>query len=157
MKSLVHRLCAPLRPSSKVDPDVGAATPLVHLLEEAEPASDLFAKIEARLDDPVDPPARARRWLVIGALLAGLVAGNVVTNALSDRQKIVARQSPTAVWIPLGSVTLHGSGLRDLVRAKCRGHTHFLITMHGHAPTDDRSEDTLLMGPDEKILMECIF
>ncbi|MEL7132233.1 MAG: hypothetical protein AAGK77_07465 [Pseudomonadota bacterium] len=158
MKTLFHRLRFALRSSRNVCPDVDAAAPLTQLLEDAVPEPDLFARIEARLD------GRSRRRInphgggpVAAVFFAGLVLGAAAMFALQDKQEIVARPTADASWVPLGSVTLRGAGLRGFVRAKCEGHTHFLITMHGHAPTDDDDEAMPLMGADEKILMECIF
>ncbi|WP_147114726.1 hypothetical protein [Tateyamaria sp. syn59] len=158
MKKLLHRLRAILRPARTSRPDVDAAAPLVHLLKDAEPAPDLLARIEAQIDQPDYPRKDLKKsGVIIAAFAAGLVAGAAVVFVAQDRQEIVARPSADASWVPLGSVTLRGAGLRGFVRAKCEGHTHFLITMHGHAPTDDHDEAVPLMGADEKILMECIF
>ena len=75
-------------------------------------------------------------------------------------QEIIARPGANAEWVPLGAVTLHGPALRAFVRGKCKGHTHFFITMHGQtrgAADDPASAEVPLMGAEEKILMECIF
>ena len=158
MKKLLHRLRAVLRPSRKLRPDVDAAAPLVHLLQAAAPAPDLLARIEAQSDGPDRPRMDMRRRAVVtAAFIAGVAAGAAAMVAAQDRQEIMARPTADASWVPLGSVTLRGAGLRGFVRAKCDGHTHFLITMYGHAPADDHAEAVPLMAPDEKILMECIF
>lgn len=158
MKKLLHRLRATLRPSRTSRPDVDAAAPLVHLLKAADPAPDLLTRIEAQIDQP-DRTRKDKRKnsVIIASFAAGLVTGAAVLFVAQDRQEIVARPSTDASWVPLGSVTLRGAGLRGFVRAKCEGHTHFLITMHGHAPTDDHDEVVPLMSAGEKILMECIF
>ena len=158
MISLLHHLHAILRPSRTSRPDVDVAAPLVHLLKDAEPAPDLLSRIEAEIDEPGRACTdKQKSGVIIAAFAAGLIAGSAVMFAAQDRQAIVARPSADASWVPLGSVTLHGSGLRGFVRAKCNGHTHFLITMHGHAPADDDDKAVPLMGSGEKILMECIF
>ena len=155
MKKVLHRLRAALRSTRRGQPDVEGVTPLVHLLEDAQPDPNLFMQIEARLDAP--PAPILHRGHVVVALVAGLVIGGSAMFVVQDRQSIVARPQADASWVPLGSVTLHGSGLRGFVRAKCDGYTHFLITMHGHSPTDDPTVAKPLMDPEEKILMECIF
>lgn len=158
MKFLFHRARALLRPPIKAKPNLDAAAPLVQLLSEAEPAPELFAQIEAQIDDEkVRPPLYRNGSIPIAIFMAGLVIGALSVFALQDRQKIVGRLAEESAWIPLGSVTLHGTGLRRFVRAKCRGHTHFLIAMHAHSPTDRNSEKEPLMAASEKILMECIF
>lgn len=126
-------------------------------MDEAEPAPDLFLQIEARLDRPSLRRDGRRRWIGIAIFLLGLAVGVLCTHGALDRQEIVAQPSAQSDWVPLGSVTLHGPGLRGFVRAKCRGHTHFLITMHGHDPGATDAESVPLMGAEEKILMECIF
>ncbi|MEM8654277.1 MAG: hypothetical protein AAGF36_05990 [Pseudomonadota bacterium] len=158
MKKFLYRLRAVLRSSPKVRPDLDAVAPLVHLLKDAEPEPDLLARIEGQIDGPDRPRRDVRKaGIVIAAFAAGLVSGAAAMLAAQDRQEIVARPTADASWVPLGFVALRGAGLRGFVRAKCDGHTHFLITMHGHAPEDDHPEAVPLMAPDEKILMECIF
>lgn len=156
MKTLISRTCAWLRSGKCHRPDVEAAAPLVHLLDEAEPAPDLFARIEARIDrETPAPPSRAGK-VAVAAFVGGAAMGALVFYVAQDRQSIVARPTTDAAWVPLGTVTLHGSGLRAFVRAKCKGHTHFFIAMHGPADTEDGAEIPL-MGGGEKIRMECIF
>ncbi|MEO1554868.1 MAG: hypothetical protein AAFS01_00435 [Pseudomonadota bacterium] len=160
MKSVIHRAYAALLRRKHSDPDVEAATPLVHLLDDAEPAPDMFARIEARIDAGSEQSALIRYRPVVVAFLLGLSAGALALHFGLDRQIIVARPTADAAWVPLGSVTLHGKGLRGFVRAKCHGHTHFFITMHGHSSTDStngQTNEVPLMARDEKILMECIF
>ncbi len=160
MKTLFRHVFSAMRSLNKRDPDVQAAAPLVHLLDEAEPAPDMFAQIEARIDNARQPRTVATNLFVVLAFICGLAVGGSVLYLGQDRQRIVARPAPDASWVPLGSVTLQGAGLRGFVRAKCRGHTHFFITMHGHTPPDRDSGTALavpLMESGEKILMECIF
>lgn len=160
MMSFLRRAYARVRPRRKPGTDVEAAVPLVHLLEEAEPTPDMFERIEARLDSEPTRPRHMRRWIVLLSFLSGLGAGVLAVHLGQERQRIVARPTADAAWVPLGGVTLHGAGLRAFVRAKCHGHTHFLITMHGQspsAPNDPTPPEVPLMAPEEKVLMECIF
>ncbi|KMW59399.1 hypothetical protein AIOL_004381 [Candidatus Rhodobacter oscarellae] len=168
LKVLVRRL-RPGRPSTQgSEPNLEAAAPLVGLLDEAEPLPDLFARIERQLDAemPAAPqrpqPAGVRRELAILGLglFLGVAVAALVTLGLPPRQQIVARPAPTVVWSTLGEVTLHGRDLRAFVRARCRGYTHFYITMHGYADPQSAGDgvaEVPLMNPGEQILMECNF
>ncbi len=132
----------------------------MHLLQEAEPAPDMLALIEARIDGEPRISRRAPVGVVVFVFLCGLAMGGLAVVIGQDRQSIVARTSAGAPWVPLGTVTLHGSGLRGFVEAKCDGNTHFFITMHGRGVADEPDEtpvDFPLMREDEKIRMECIF
>ena len=160
MKTVFQRVFGAMYRGRHRDPDIEAAAPLMHLLDEAEPSPDMFARIEARIDAEQRRFAWPRRGVVALAFLCGLLMGGLVVFVGQDSQKIVARAAADAPWVPLGAVTLHGSGLRGFVRAKCHGHTHFLITMHGHTHPEHGSGPPAvipLMEPQEKILMECIF
>ncbi|MFL4470162.1 hypothetical protein ACERZ8_09865 [Tateyamaria armeniaca] len=160
MKSLIRRVHAMLQPSKTSGPDVEAATPLVHLLDEVEPAPDLFARIEARLDGEKASRLPHVSKVLFVSFTSGLAIGALVIWAGQDRQSIVARPTTDAAWVPLGAVTLHGAGLRAFVRAKCHGHTHFYITIHGQSgagTTGHTGDDIPLMQDEEKIRMECIF
>ena len=162
MKWLLHRR---RRRSADWDRTPGAAI-LTQLVDPAEPDADLLAQIEARIDRET-PPATvtSSKWLCrgklgLGILLVAAVSAFLGSLAGPDRQQIVARPSPTAEWVPLGAVTLHGSALRAFVRGKCKGHTHFYISMHGVSVTEsgpNSASGTILMQDGEKILMECIF
>lgn len=146
------------------DVDLNALTPVVHLIENAEPDPQLFARIEASID--ADLPAKTAMPCVFGAkvvltaLLIGLGAGGVAVGFLESRQTISAQPGLSAPWIPLGSANLRGAALRSFVRSKCEGQTHFFITMHGFdkkKPINNSTEAPNLMVDGEKILMECIF
>lgn len=160
MKISFFSTLAALRPLRRQRPDIEAAAPLIHLLDEAEPAPDLFARIEERLDDAPQPAKRMPLGRVVFVFLCGLLAGGLAVFALQDRQSIFLRTSADGPWLPLGAVTLHGSGLRGLMRAECQGYTHFFIAMHGHPAANQRDQapaDVPLTGDEEKIRMECIF
>lgn len=142
-----------------------ALTPLTQLVDAAEPDADLLGRIEAAIDEeppvavrPVHHPARIRFAAVL-ALVAS-ISGTVGFLLGPESQKIIAQPSASADWVPLGSVTLHGQALRAFVRGKCKGHSHFYITMHG-VSTDETpgnpGKGTPLAENGEKILMECIF
>ena len=160
MTPKLRRIWARLRPTSPKPPEVDAAVPLVHLLTEADPAPDMFARIEAQIDTMERPAAPLRRRMIVAAFVSGVCIGAMALWSVQSRQHIVARSHPSVDWVPLGAVTLHGVGLRAFVRAKCHGHTHFLITMHGQT-IDSRPNSPVpeipLMDANEKILMECIF
>lgn len=160
MKHLIRRAYARLRRQRDPVQDVDVAAPLTHLLNGAEPGPDLFAQIEARIDAEALPkPARVSAWVAL-AFACGLALGVGGVLVGRDRQAIVARPNPDVDWVPLGTVTLHGSALRTFVKTKCFGHTHFFITMHGVTDRQMRTTDgpgAALMAADEKILMECIF
>ncbi|WP_299689838.1 hypothetical protein [uncultured Tateyamaria sp.] len=160
MKTLLRRARARLWRAKRPVSEVEAAAPLVHLLTEAEPSADLFAQIEARLDGADRPRPGVRMRVVVTAFGAGLCAGALVFLLMQSRQQIVARPNTDAAWMGLGSVTLHGAGLRAFVRTKCSGHTHFLITMHAQsigAQAEPVRTEIPLMDENEKIRMECIF
>ncbi len=163
---MLARRCRSRPPSTQgSEPNLEAAAPLVGLLDEAEPVPDLFALIERQLDTELaTQPHRAQFPKGLASLVLGLVLGAamamLVLFSLSHRQQIVARPAPNVAWSHLGEVTLHGQDLRAFVRAKCQGHTHFYITMHGFAAPKtpgDGDGEVPLMNPGEKILMECIF
>lgn len=149
-----------LRLTNLSDPGVNGVTPLVLLLDEAEPEPDLFARIEAHIDGEKKSRMPKVNKAVILALACGITFGALGMWGLQDRQRIAARPSAETGWIPLGSVTLHGAALRSFVKSKCHGHTHFYITMHGRSDKLDETgarQEILLMKEEEKILMDCIF
>lgn len=151
---------AALRPMRRQRPDIEAAAPLINLLDEAEPAPDLFARIEERLGDAPRPANRMPLGRIGFVFLCGLLAGGLAVFTLQERQSIFLRTSADGPWLPLGAVTLHGSALRGFMRAECQGYTHFFIAMHGHPPADQSDQtpaDVPLTGEEEKIRMECIF
>ncbi|MGV6848192.1 MAG: hypothetical protein ACWA5A_07420 [Marinibacterium sp.] len=151
-------------------PDLDELAALAQLLGPQDPGADLLSRVEAQIDTLDGPAAgpdpRARKvWNQAGMALSvavlaatgGYFAGR---QAGPGSQQIIARPSPGANWVPLGTVTLHGPALRAFVRDKCRGHTHFYITMHGirRAETGGNpGPGAPLAAPGEKILMECIF
>lgn len=160
MKSVIHRAYDALRRRKHGPPDVESATPLVQLLDEAEPAPHMFSRIEARIDAEPPHPGSMRYRFVVLAFFLGLSACALTVFVARDSLGIAVRSAADTRWVPLGSVTLHGSALRKFVRAKCLGHTHVLITLHGYSPalsTDTEAHDTLLITPEGKILMACIF
>lgn len=146
--------------------DLDSIAPLVHMVEPAEPDADLLSRIEhvigaqAGVAPKKSNSSPLGRKTLIGTFITGMLIGLSGAALVPARQDIVAQTGAASPWIPLGSVTLHGSALRSFVRAKCEGQTHFFITMHGFHSEKDHSLETaapLLMEKEEKIRMECIF
>lgn len=158
MSDALSRLLTPRRPRF----DARDEGRLTQLLEEEEPAPDLFARIEAAIDaeerQARAPQMRERLGLTVAALLAGAaVAALILLTTAPDRQAVVARPGDGAAWVPLGAVTLHGPALRAFVRARCDGHSHFFITIEAGASPDQAPQPgEPLQDGGEKVLMDCI-
>lgn len=157
IQKLFSRFLRQWRAPPETGMDVDAAAPLTQLVKKAEPASDLFEHIEARIDSLEQPHKRRRSFPVAIAFCAGLCCGALAVVGAYDRYQITDRDGTGPA---LGRVTLHGVGLRALMRASCHGEETLLIIIRHQPQRADRDLEQP-EGPsakkEEKVLLHCIF
>ncbi|MDW3181821.1 hypothetical protein [Roseobacter sp.] len=148
--------------------------PLSEMLDERRPEQGLLDDIEAEIDArglaaALGAPRGfgARALLLCFVLGAGTSASILAGHAAmtGPTHQIAVRPALKQSWLPLGAVSLEGKTLRRFVAAKCQEHSHLVIELSGYDASknsepfaaDGAILDSLLMAPDEKILMTCNF
>ena len=157
----------------KRHPDVIDLSAITELVGEVRPNQGLLSSIEEELDYLSATQKKKgivfllwlqkNIWII--ATMVGIVIGAIGHYGLGQsKQSIIVQSAANSEWVSMGFVTLRGSLLRSYVKSKCENHTHLSILLKGKtliiSPSNQNSEVTqnqsIIMKPDEKILMECI-